>query len=247
MGAVSGSPPGDTPPGGPPPGGPPPSDTPPGGPVAGVPPSQVGATGEPVGRAAAARDPLDRVTLDASLTNLLLVVLDSLPPANRVAFVLHDVFGVPYGTIAQVVGRSPAASKELARSARRQIHHRQLDGAAPNLAGGIEHELVLACSAGDPQRVADLLHPEVTVLIDRGALGPSTDPIRGVPAVAALLIDLLAGERSVAEQSVNGRSGLVLRQGSAVVGIVMVNIRNNLVLNVWIAVNPGKLRHWNTR
>ena len=243
MGALPGPPAGNLTPGDLPPG-----DTPPGASAAGVPPRQVGpTTGKPTGPAAAAPDPLDRVTLDASLTNLLLVVLDSLTPANRVAFVLHDVLGVPYDTISQVVGRSPATSRRLARSARRQIHQRQMDGASPNLAGGVEHELVLACSAGNQQRVADLLHPEITVLIDRGAVGSSTDPIGGVPAVAALLIDLLAGERTmVTEQSVNGRSGLVLRQGSAVVGIVMVNIRDNLVLNVWIAVNPDKLRHWNT-
>jgi len=195
-------------------------------------------------------DPLDRVTLDASLIKLVLVVLDSLPPAKRVAFVLHDVFGVPYDTISEIVGRSPTATRKLARLARRQIQYRHVDEAKPNRAGRVEHELFLACVAGDVQQLAQLLDPDITVSIDHGGNAePSINPVHGVSAAAALLINLLANEHSavVSEQSINGGLGLVLRQDGQVISIVMVNVRDDRVLNVWIAANPEKLRQWNTQ
>jgi hypothetical protein len=67
-------------------------------------------------------DPADRVTLDDSISTALLVVLESMTPAERVAFVLHDVFAMPFGEIAEVVGRTPAACRRLATSARRRVH-----------------------------------------------------------------------------------------------------------------------------
>jgi len=191
-------------------------------------------------------DPLDRVTLDASLTKLLTVVLESLTPANRVAFVLHDVFGVPYDAISEIVGRSPTATRKLARSARRRIHYRPSDGPEPAQTGGVMHEFFLACSAGDVARLERLLDPEITVLTDHGAAVRSIDPVRGAPAATALLVELLADEREVSKQSVNGDVGLVVRQGNQVVGIVLVNTRNDLVLDVWIVTNPDRLRYWNT-
>jgi RNA polymerase sigma-70 factor (ECF subfamily) len=66
-------------------------------------------------------DPADRVTLDDSISTALLVVLESMTPAERVAFVLHDVFAMPFGEIAEVVGRTPAACRQLATSARRRV------------------------------------------------------------------------------------------------------------------------------
>lgn len=195
-------------------------------------------------------DPLDRVTLDASLTKLLMVVLESLPPAKRVAFLLHDVFGVPYDTISQIVGRSPTATKTLARSARRRIHYRHPDVVKPDRAGRVEHELLLACAAGNATGLEKLLDPEITVLIDGGGkVQASNNTVRGVTAAAALLITLLANDETivVTEQSVNGRIGLVLRQSGQVISIVMVNVRDDLVLDVWITANPEKLRLWNTK
>ena len=191
-------------------------------------------------------DPLDRVTLDASLIKLLTVVLESLTPAKRVAFVLHDVFGVPYDAISEIVGRSPSATRKLTRSARRRIHYRPSDVPDPAQTGGVLHELFLACSAGDVARLERLLDPEITVLIDHGGTVRWIDPVRGAPAAAALLIELLSDEHKLSEQSVNGGVGLVLRQSGNVVGIVLVNIRNDLVLDAWIVTNPDKVRFWNT-
>ena len=75
--------------------------------------------------ASVAVDPLDRVTLDDSVSTALLVVLESLTPAERVAFVLHDVFGVPFAEIAHAVGRTPDAARQLASQARRRVRARR--------------------------------------------------------------------------------------------------------------------------
>ncbi|MDQ4112366.1 MAG: RNA polymerase subunit sigma-24, partial [Actinomycetota bacterium] len=87
---------------------------------------------EPVrpGFLAAPEDPADRATLDDTVSTALLVVLDAMTPAERVAFVLHDIFAVPFGDIAGVVGRSPAAVRQLAASARRRVAE-QRDDVAP--------------------------------------------------------------------------------------------------------------------
>jgi len=74
-------------------------------------------------------DPADRITLDESVSMAFLVVLDAMTPAERVAFILHDVFGYPFADIAQIVGRSPAACRQLASSARRRIRAAQAPAA----------------------------------------------------------------------------------------------------------------------
>jgi RNA polymerase sigma factor (sigma-70 family) len=81
-------------------------------------------------------DPADRVTLDESVSMAFLVVLESMTPAERVAFILHDVFGYPFADVAGIVGRSPAACRQLASSARRRVHAaRSAEAPAPGQAG----------------------------------------------------------------------------------------------------------------
>src|ERR1700754_1357161 len=77
------------------------------------------------GQSALPADPADRVTLDESVSMAFLVVLDAMTPAERVAFVLHDVFGYPFPEVARITGRSPAACRQLASTARRRVHDAQ--------------------------------------------------------------------------------------------------------------------------
>ena len=193
-------------------------------------------------------DPVDRVSLDESLNMLLLVVLESLTPEARVAFILHDVFGVPFGGIADVVGRSPADTRELARGARRQIQHRR----EQELPGERHRELLLAllagCMAQDTARVRATLHPDVTVTIDGGGkVSAEPSPARGGAPAARLLIRVITDNPAVAvtEHSVNGQAGLVLRHGARVVGVLSVSVRAGSIRDVWIVLNPDKLWHWN--
>ena len=193
-------------------------------------------------------DPADRVSLAESLNMLLLVVLESLTPEARVAFILHDVFGVPYAGISEVVGRSAHETRDLARSARREIQHRREHD------GPLEHhrdavlDLLAGCTSANEAEVRATLHPDITVVIDGGGkVRVSPSPVRGVERVARLLIRVFSTVPGVTatEQSVNGQAGLVFRQGRRVVGVLSANIKAGRILDIWLVLNPDKLRHWN--
>ncbi|WP_104165374.1 RNA polymerase subunit sigma-24 [Cryobacterium sp. N22] len=193
-------------------------------------------------------DPVDRISLDESLNMLLLVVLESLTPEARVAFILHDVFGVPFGGIADVVGRSPEATRELARSARREIHHRREHDAPGERHRALVLDFLAGCAAQDEAQVRSRLHPDIAVIIDGGGkVSAAPSPTRGVEQAARLLIRVISGVPALAvtEQSVNGQAGLVFRRDQRVVGVMSVSVRTGTIRDVWIVLNPDKLRHWN--
>jgi len=191
--------------------------------------------------------PIDRVSLDESLGILLLVVLRSLTPEERVAFVLHDVFGVPYGGIADVVGRSPEMARELARSARSQIQQSKEARAALDDHRRVVLHLRIALEARDEPAVRACLHADVTVHLDTGGrVAAAHTPTHGIDAAATLLMPLLQDvpAATVSEQSVNGRAGLAFRLGDRVTGVLSAEIRGKVINEIWIVQNPEKLAHW---
>lgn len=191
----------------------------------------------------------DRVTLDDSMYMLLLVMLDSLTPEERVAFILHDVFGVGYPGIADVVGRTPDAARELTRSARRQVQQQRLQEAPPDRHRTVVLELLSAVEATDLDRVRGLLHTDVIALVDGGGTdaAPAAEPISGAERVARLLLALAAlpPAVTVSAQSVNGRLGLVAWRESRVVGVVSLSVASDAIRDIWIVLAPEKLRRWN--
>ena len=191
----------------------------------------------------------DRLSLDESVTMGLLVTLDALSPAERVAFVLHDIFGLPFGTVGAVVGRSPASTRTLAKAARRRVRDRQGHDTAPDpdLHGRVVQELRAAAETGRPGILSRVLAPDVRMLTDAGG-GVAVDArtVEGSGHVAAKICDVLARDvTQISEHEVNGQTGLVLRRGGRVIGIVSVNVRGGLVTDLWIVLNPDKLKHWN--
>jgi len=202
----------------------------------------------PSSSAVVTADPADRVTLDDSLNMLLLVVMESLTPEARVAFILHDVFGVSYTGISEVVGRSPQVTRELARSARRQIQQRREHEVPRQRHRDVVLDLLAGCERENETEVRATLHPDITVIIDGGGkVSVSPSPVRGVEQAARLLIGVFSRVPGVTatEQSVNGQAGLVFRQGSRVVGVLSASIRRGRILDIWLVLNPDKLRHWN--
>lgn len=193
-------------------------------------------------------DPADRVTLDESLQRLLTVTLATLSPAERMAFVLHDVFGVRYGTVADVVGRTADETRALTRSARRRVHHHSGSTADASDQRRLLSALDRACADGDEERLMSLLDSEVTVVTDGGGrAGRPLGTASGVIGAARLLIDLYAQRPPLrsAEQSVNGESGLLLRRHDEVVGVLALAVHRGKITEVWLVVNPDKLRQWN--
>lgn len=164
---------------------------------------------DPIVDAVGEFDPEHQAMLADAVGLALFVVLDTLPPAERLAFVLHDVFAVPFDRIAPIVDRSPAATRKLASRARRRIHD-----AAPDPDGDLtaQHSVVdaffAAGRAGDFDRLVALLDPDVVL---RGDFGPDQSrSVRGAAAVAGLARGYAAPEREVRPAVVNGAAGAVI-------------------------------------
>jgi RNA polymerase sigma-70 factor (ECF subfamily) len=131
-------------------------------------------------------DPADRVTLDDEIRRALAVVLDRLTPGERAAFLLHDVFGIPFESIAELVGRSPAACRQLASRARRAVRDSGPTPVAPPVdpeLQGVVETFVAACAGGDLDALARVLHPDVSGWATRGGERVGSDT--GVGPVAA--------------------------------------------------------------
>jgi RNA polymerase sigma-70 factor (ECF subfamily) len=192
-------------------------------------------------------DPVDRITLDESVSMALLVVLESLTPAERVSFVLHDVFRHSFAEIAQVVGRSPAACRQLATSARRRVR------SAPDQADrGAPHETIVAnlksaWESGDLGRLVQLLDPSVTAVVDGGGIvSAPLEPVLGAEAVARLLIEVLARQSDLTIQvtTVNGAAGLLARAGAETMAVMSLDASGDRILHIWAVRNPTKLGAW---
>src|ERR1700726_1621343 len=125
----------------------------------------------PGGRAGwLAADPADRVTLDESGSMAFLVVLESMPPAERVAFILHDVFRYPFAEVAAIVGRTPAACRQLASSARRRVRAAQPPASPAVRQAGLVRDFKKAWEARDITALIGLLDPGATAIADTGGL-----------------------------------------------------------------------------
>ncbi|MEV1131133.1 RNA polymerase sigma factor SigJ [Agromyces sp. NPDC049794] len=197
---------------------------------------------------APAVDPLDRITLDDSVSMALLVVLESLTPAERVAFVLHEVFGVPFAEIADIVGRSPEATRQLASSARRHIRDVRSRPTDASEHARLVTAFRLACENGDFEALIGILDPQATSVSDGGGkVRSALRPVVGADSVARFILGVLrkAPDFTAEEQDVNGEPGLVVSRGDQVVGVVTLGIDAGRIRDIWIVMNPDKLEAWN--
>jgi RNA polymerase sigma factor (sigma-70 family) len=204
-------------------------------------------TGRPSGITA---DPADRVTLDESVSMAFLVVLESMTPAQRVAFILHDVFRYPFTEVARIVGRTPAACRQLASSARRRIDSSQPPTAPAAEQAHIVREFRQAWEARDIGALIALLDPDATAAADGGGFvaGASLHPVEGAELIARGGIDLLsrAPGLTFVERTVNGQPGLAVQEDGTTVGVLAFDISGGRIKHIWAILNPGKLRPWTT-
>lgn len=196
---------------------------------------------------AVADDPADRVTLDESISMAFLVVLDAMTPAERVAFVLHDVFGYPFADVAEIVGRTPGASRKLASSARQRL--RTVRPATPPEAGqaAVVRDFKRAWEARDIDALVRLLDPGVVMTTDGGGVvAAALRPIAGPQKLiqyAVGLADRLAGA-TILERTVNGQPGLMIQQRGATVTVLAFGVTARRITRIWAVRNPEKLRSW---
>jgi RNA polymerase sigma-70 factor (ECF subfamily) len=191
-------------------------------------------------------DPADRVTLDESVSMALMVVLEQLSPAERTAFLLHDVFDLGFEEVAAVVGRTPQAARQLASRARRHVQ----DGRPRFPASRDEHVEVVgafaaACSEGDLDALVALLEPDVVWRSDGGGhVTASRKPQRGAAKVARGMLALARRPpRGAYLAQVNGAPGIVMRDGDGVLTVMAFTVAGARITAIDVMRNPEKLRH----
>ncbi|MBO0808674.1 MAG: RNA polymerase sigma factor SigJ [Actinobacteria bacterium] len=193
-------------------------------------------------------DPADRVTLDESVSMAFLVVLESMTPAERVAFILHDVFRYPFAEVAEIVGRTPAACRKLASSARRRLPASQAPATPPARQAGVVRAFKAAWEAKDINALIGLLDPDAVAVADGGGLATTfLHPIEGGEQVARAWV-AIAGRRHPAmtflECTVNGQPGLVAQQDGVTVTVFGFEVAAGRIRRIWVIRNPEKLRPW---
>ena len=194
-------------------------------------------------------DPADRVTLDESINMAFLVVLESMTPAERVAFILHDVFRYPFAEVAEIVGRTPAACRQLASAARRRIRASQAPATPTAQRADIVRDFKRAWEARDIDALIGLLDPDATAVGDGGGLvSAELRPIEGGEQVARFFVDLTgrAPNLTTLERTVNGQPGLVAQLAGVTAVVMAFDVAGDRIKHIWAVLNPEKLRPWTT-
>ena len=209
-------------------------------PMAGLPGARVP---DPIVGRADGTDPEQEALLADSVGLALLVVLETLSPAERLAFVLHDTFAVPFDEIAPVVGRTPAAARQLASRARRRLR----DGApAPDADPATQRKVVDAYLAaardGDFAAIVAVLDPDVVLRADHGPM-PTSVPreVRGAEAVARQALTFAWRGLLVRPALVNGAAGAVSTRDGEPLSVAGFTVRGDRIVAIDILADPTRL------
>ncbi|UVS80470.1 RNA polymerase sigma factor SigJ [Actinokineospora sp. UTMC 2448] len=192
-------------------------------------------------------DPADRVTLDESVTMAFLVVLESMTPAERVAFILHDVFRYPFADVAEIVGRTPAACRQLASSARRRVRAADAPARRRSRDAEVVRKVKRAWETKDIDALIGLLDPDATVVADGGGLVSTVlHPVTGADRIVRALAHLedRFRDQTFLERTVNGQPGLIAQRDGVTVSVYAFDIADDRVTRIWAIRNPEKLRQW---
>jgi RNA polymerase sigma factor (sigma-70 family) len=195
-----------------------------------------------------AADPFDRVTLDDSVSTALLVVLESMTPAERVAFVLHDVFAMPFDEIAEVVGRTSAACRQLATSARRRVRESRSRRVPRAEHDEVVRAFAAAAQNGDLAGLITVLDPRVVVYSDGGGLvSAARKPVFGAERAARFILGLVSKNphAAILEQETPDGLGFAIWVEGRITGVVTLELAEGLVSDVRLVMNPDKLTLWN--
>jgi RNA polymerase sigma-70 factor (ECF subfamily) len=193
-----------------------------------------------------APDVAEDVELAESVSMAMLLVLETLTPTERAVFVLRDVFDVEYDEIAQAVGKSPAAVRQIAHRARGHVAARRPRGdVSAAAARGALAAFQRAIETGDLQGLLDMLAPDVVLLGDGGGVRQAVvRPIAGADRVARLLaggLPKVTGKVSAEPVQVNGCPALIIRLDGQIDDVVAVRIDEGLITGLYVVRNPDKL------
>jgi RNA polymerase sigma-70 factor (ECF subfamily) len=189
-------------------------------------------------------DPEQEALLGDSIGLAMLVVLDSLTPPERVAFVLHDVFGVPFDKIAPIVGRTPTATRQLASRARRRVRGAPVPDADLDGQWAVVDVFLAAAREGDFERLLAVLDPDVVVRSDGGTARPElTSLVRGAQAVAQQAMAFRRFAETATRVLVNGLPGGVawLPDGTPFT-VIAVTVKGGNIVAIDVLADPNRLR-----
>lgn len=193
-------------------------------------------------------DPADRITLDESVTMAFLVSLESMTPAERVALILHDVFGYPFPEVATIVGRTPGACRQLASSARRRARSRTPGRAATARPKDAVQAFKSAWESRDIHALLRVLDPDATAVADSNGLTQAAlTPMEGAAQVAQhylMLADRAPADITITERIVNGQPGLVVQHQGSTVTVLAFDVVGDRIKHIWAVLNPDKLQLW---
>jgi RNA polymerase sigma-70 factor (ECF subfamily) len=189
-------------------------------------------------------DPADRVTFDDGVRLALLVVLQQLSPAERVVFVLHDIFQMPFDIVAETVGRSAPACRQLASRARQKI------AAGPGSArfdiASAEHRLVTekfiaACSNGDLSGLLDVLAPDAWGDVDLGPAAATFDVVVGAENIARNLLRFWGQGATLVSHPVAGQPAVLAFTRRELAAVLVFTMRGELIQAIHVIGDPRKL------
>jgi RNA polymerase sigma-70 factor (ECF subfamily) len=174
----------------------------------------------------------------------MLVVLDTLLPAERVAFVLHDVFGVPFEEIAPIVERSPTAARQLASRARRRVRGAPIPDSDLQRQREVLNAFLAAARNGDFQALVALLDPDVVLRSDGGTARPGlTRQVRGAEAVATAAATFQRFAESARPILVNGAvGGVAFAPNGQPLAVAGITVRNGKIAAMHALADPDRLR-----
>jgi RNA polymerase sigma factor (sigma-70 family) len=197
---------------------------------------------EPIVDRADGTDPEHEALLADSVGLALLVVLETLSPAERLAFVLHDMFAVPFDEIGRIAGRSPDAARQLASRARRRV---RADRTAPDADLKAQRKVVdaflAAAREGDFGRLLAVLDPDVVLRADLGPAGGSRE-VRGAAAVARQALGYAQLGLVMHPVLINGAAGIVSTRDGQLFSVGGVTVRGGRIVAMDILADPERLR-----
>lgn len=202
---------------------------------------------EPLLESGPGADPAERVTLDDRVSFAMLVVLESLSPAERTSWVLHDLFGMPFTDVAAAVGRRPDAVRRLAARARAHLreHAPRVDVDTDEHSRAVTSFLA-AAGGGDLAALLAVLDPDVTLTSDGGGrVTAARRPVHGAERVARFVLGITSkpADEEVRVVTVNGRSGIALFRGDTLSGVVSLSVEGGRITRIDFVRAPDKLSH----
>src|SRR6476660_6057334 len=187
-------------------------------------------------------DPEQEALLGDSVGLAMLVVLDALTPSERVAFVLHDVFALPFDEIAPIVDRTPTAARQLASRARRRVQGAPVEPDV-NLAGqrAVVEAFIKASRSGDLGALVAVLDPDVVIRADYGRGARATSEVRGAEAVAGQAMLFRRFAEGARPALVNGAAGVVVFTGDRPYAVIGITVGSGRIVEIDILADPDRL------